>query len=132
MKITFNHFSKVSNLTELDSAYFNSNVGIKSGENERVVKYNAPLRVYGYTNLKQHREIGLGIHKYTGTINGIYDINEDKLKLKRDARDVISGNSEERFTLIEKLIKSKGFNGYWVDSYNIVAIFVKVKVKEVD
>lgn len=124
----FIHYGIVPNLTELNPAYYNSNEMIKSGEAVRVYEYNAPLRIYAYTNLKHRRETSLGLHKYTGTIDNIYDINKDELELKKRLDHT---NSDERFTQLEKLIFSNGYNGYYVDNYETIAIFVCVNVKEV-
>lgn len=132
VSIPFIHYSGVKDLTTLDPAFFNSNDFISSAEADRVKLYNAPLRVYGYTYREQRREAGLGIHKYNGVAKNVYDINKDVLGFKkvcwRFFRRYPIDTSEERFSFLENYIQKRGFDGYYVDAYRVVAMFIKTEV----
>jgi hypothetical protein len=125
------HWSIREGLKEIDPAKYGT--GLKGAEAERKIADPINWINRSYCGVKDGGyvpEAGLGTVKYDVNIpyESLYDFIRDPLRLFSEAQK-LKGNPT---SIYEKLIKERGYKGYYVNSPtkgNTVALFEKVTVK---
>jgi hypothetical protein len=121
--ITLTHWSHVDGLKSIDP--LKHGTGQAGAELKRKGPDYLPRSYHGVPPYK--REYRLGRSRYESRVDGnkIYDLEADPLNL-------IPLAQEDKYTKYENAIKKAGFDGYWSKSYNAIAMFVPVDVKQVE
>lgn len=125
------HWSGKEGLGEIDPAFYGT--GLKGAERARKVadpKNWTDRSYFGVKDSGYVPEAGLGTVRYSVDIpyKNLYDFNNDPLRLFSEAKKLKGDHT----SIYEKLIKEKGYRGYYVNSPtkgNVVAMFDKVTPK---
>jgi hypothetical protein len=124
-QVPFVHYSNAPNISTLDPNRYGT--GIKGAEAGRL-KNEPDIRPRSYFYVDQGektmpKEAGLGPHKYTGTAEGIYPLEDDPMGFsaiaKQKALDpylaskgIMQADEREHLNELERLIKGAGYSGY--------------------
>lgn len=124
-QVPFVHYSNAPNISTLDPNRYGT--GIKGAEAGRL-KSAPDIRPRSYFYVDQGektmpKEAGLGPHKYTGTAEGIYPLEDDPMGFsaiaKQKALDpylaskgIMQADEREHLNELERLIKGAGYSGY--------------------
>jgi hypothetical protein len=135
MPETVRHWSNVEGLTETDPTYHGT--GLNGAERQRKKDYPELYQDRTYFGRKGYKpEAGLGRYKYKAALknSSLYDWEKDPLDIYDEAHERIMESGDyapmdevAKITMMEKIIKDRGYSGYLAG--NVVAMFDKVRVK---
>jgi hypothetical protein len=125
------HWGHKEGLTEIDPVHYGK--GLRNAEMERKIADPDNWVTRSYHGVKDGGyvpEAGLGTVRYNIDIpyKNLYDFNNDPLRLLSQAKKL----KGDQVSIYEKLIKERGYKGYYVNSPvkgNVAALYYKTPVK---
>ncbi|NBV72503.1 MAG: hypothetical protein EBR60_10790, partial [Burkholderiaceae bacterium] len=136
--LPFVHFSNAPSISQLDPRMYGK--GIKGAEADRLKEaLDIKPRSYFYVDKPGVKpEQGLGPHKYQGTAEGIYPLDQDPLGLSAIAKQksldpylmsqgIQQVDEKQQLNELERLIKQAGYKGYANDDVGLLFYPTPVK-----